>query len=98
MLANKISDKRKVEREVFSVSLAFLDIPPTSTPEGIRLYRINQRKIEKIVQNQQFVKEFTNQYNGFADFLQKYDLNTRDLQKFLGTDMRLLVKRIEAKK
>jgi hypothetical protein len=89
-MANPQKTKRNVEKEVFRVSLDFVQ-PPS---KGMAVYMANRRTLEKQMDNPAFRREFVQQYNGFADFLRKYDLQTADLSKFLNTDMRLFVKKI----
>ena len=89
--------KREMEKEVYTVGLAFLKIPPTTTREGQTQYKAAKRQLEKNVDNPAFRRDFIQHYNGFADFLKQYDLNTSDFQTFLNTDTRKFVKRIEKK-
>ena len=89
--------KREMEKEVFGVSLAFVKTPPTNTSEGMRIYMANRRKMEQNVKNPAFRRDFIQNYNGFADFLKRYDMNVPDFNEFLNTDTRKFVKRIEKK-
>jgi hypothetical protein len=77
-----------MEKEVCSVTFAFIDIPPSQTPEGHRQRVAVRRQIEKCVNDPRFINEFAQHYSGFTDFLKRYDLNASDVQQFLDMDMR----------
>jgi hypothetical protein len=89
--------KREIEKEVYTVGLAFVKIPSSSTTEGHRQYMSAKRQLEKNVDNPAFRRDFIQNYNGFADFLKRYNMNVPDFNEFLNTDTRKFVKRIEKK-
>lgn len=88
-------EKRKLEKKVAKVGLAFTNLPPSQTREGHAKREIERYKLERAVQNPAFRREFITHYSGFADFLKRYDISAIDFKEFMNTDMRKLVKRLE---
>lgn len=94
MAATQFEQKRRLEKRVCKVSMAFMDLPPSTTQAGHREYIDVTRKLEEYANDPAFRREFIQHYSGFVDFLKQYDLNVKDLEQFLGMDIRLLVRKI----
>lgn len=79
------SHKQKVEKQIWQRVRGFLSVPPAQ--EDMAGYMATRRKVEKLADNPDFIREAQRHFENFGDFLLNYDLNVADIAFVLDMDL-----------
>ncbi len=93
------SHKQKVERAIWKLTRPFLDLPPRDkSKDGMAEYMKARRQVEKIAHNPVVLRELGETYATVVDFLKDYNLNIKDIETFLGMDLKEFIPKQKRKK